>query len=47
MSILNSPQSGQLEEARKMAGHKSAETTRLYDRNIDSVDPEEVLRIKY
>ena len=38
---------GQLEEARKMAGHKSAETTRLYDRNIDSVDPEEVLRIKY
>lgn len=38
---------GVLEEARKMAGHKSAETTRLYDRNIDSVDPEEVLRIKY
>jgi len=38
---------GQLEEARKMAGHKSAETTRLYDRNIDAVDPEEVLRIKY
>ena len=38
---------GVLEEARKMAGHKSAETTRLYDRNIDAVDPEEVLRIKY
>jgi len=38
---------GQLEEARKMAGHKSAETTRLYDRNIDAVDPEEVLRIRY
>lgn len=38
---------GQLEEARKMAGHKSAETTRLYDRNINAVDPEEVLRIKY
>jgi len=38
---------GQLEEARKMAGHKSAETTRLYDRNIDAVNPEEVLRIKY
>ena len=38
---------GQLEEARKMAGHKSAETTRLYDRNIDAVDPEEVLRIKF
>lgn len=38
---------GQLEEARKMAGHKSAETTRLYDRNIDAVNPEEVLRIRY
>jgi len=38
---------GQLEEARKMAGHKSAETTRLYDRNIDAVDPEEVLKIQY
>jgi len=38
---------GQLEEARKMAGHKSAETTRLYDRNIDAVDPNEILRIKY
>jgi len=38
---------GQLEEARKMAGHKSAETTRLYDRNIDAVDPDEVGRIKY
>ena len=38
---------GQLEEARKMAGHKSAETTRLYDRNIDAVDPEEISRIKY
>lgn len=38
---------GQLEEARKMAGHKSAETTRLYDRNLEAVDPEEVQRIKY
>ncbi len=38
---------GQLEEARKMAGHKSAETTRLYDRNIDAVDPEEVSKIRY
>jgi len=36
---------GQLEEARKMAGHKSAETTRLYDRNIDAVDPEEINKI--
>jgi len=38
---------GQLEEARKMAGHKSAETTRIYNRNIDVVDPEEVMRIDY
>lgn len=38
---------GQLEEARKMAGHKSAETTRIYNRNIDAVDPDEVMRIKY
>jgi len=38
---------GQLEEARKMAGHKSAETTRLYDRNIEAVDPDEVGRIQY
>jgi len=38
---------GQLEEARKMAGHKSAETTRLYDRNIEAVDPDEVGRIRY
>ena len=38
---------GALEEARKMAGHKSAETTRLYDRNIESVDPEEAGRIIY
>ncbi len=38
---------GQLEEARKMAGHKSAETTRLYDRNIDAVDPDEVRKIRY
>lgn len=38
---------GQLEEARKMAGHKSAETTRLYDRNIDVVDAHEVGKIRY
>ena len=38
---------GQLEEARKMAGHKSAETTRIYNRNIDVVDPEEAMRIDY
>ena len=38
---------GQLEEARKMAGHASAETTRLYDRNTYSVDPNEVGRIGY
>lgn len=38
---------GELEEARKMAGHKSAETTRLYDRNLESVDPAEVGRIQY
>jgi len=38
---------GQLEEARKMAAHKSAETTRIYDRNIDAVDPEEVSKIQY
>lgn len=38
---------GQLEEARKMAGHKSAETTRLYDRNIEAVDPAEVGKICY
>ena len=38
---------GQLEEARKMAGHKSAETTRIYNRNIDAVDPDEVMRIDY
>lgn len=38
---------GMLEEARKMAGHESAETTRLYDRNTYAVDPDEVGRICY
>ena len=38
---------GALEEAQKMAGHASAETTRLYDRNTYSVDPDEVDRIRY
>ncbi len=38
---------GVLEEARKMAGHKSAETTRIYDRNIDEVDPDEVAKINF
>ena len=38
---------GILEEARKMAGHKSAETTRIYDRNVDAVDPDEVSKIKF
>lgn len=38
---------GQLEEARKMAGHASAETTRLYDRNTHAVDPDEVSKIRY
>ncbi len=38
---------GELEEARKMAGHKSAETTRLYDRNLEAVNPDEVLKIQY
>ena len=37
----------QLEEARKMAGHKSAETTGIYNRNIDVIDPEVVMRIDY
>lgn len=38
---------GDLEEARKMAAHKSAETTRLYDRNVEAVDPDEAWRIDY
>lgn len=38
---------GELEEARKMAGHKSAETTRLYNRNVDLVDLDEVNRIEF
>ena len=38
---------GLLEEARKMANHASAETTRLYDRTTHAVDPDEVDKIRY
>lgn len=34
-----------LEEARRIAGHKSADTTRQYNRNIDGIDPDEVNKI--